>query len=679
MQSVLLRRQTLKIEKRLFSGVSPSAVITNFINGQDTLPVNKDHRSIIKFSPVTGMELYRVPRSQRDDIYHAITAAKQASIEWSRTTLEYRIDLLRRIADALERSSQEFALAETEDMGKPLYLTQKYDIPLSVDNFRFFADAVKHFPTPCHHMETPIKALNYTSYMPIGIAGLITPWNFPLYLLTLKLAPALVMGNTVVAKPSELTPHTALLLARLCHEVGLPNGVFNVVNGFGTEVGVPLVQSHDIRAISFTGDTSTGSQIAATASGHFTKVSLELSGKNPTIVFSDCDFDQAVDLVIKSAFSISGQFCLSGSRLYVEEPIYKKFVDAVVQRASALSVGPPNDSSTKLGPLISHHHLEKVLSYIADAQEEGGKILCGGKSPKLPAPYNRGSFLAPTVITDLPIFCRVTTEEIFGPVLTIHPFKTENEVIEMANAVKFGLSATILTGDLSRALKISNRVKAGLVWVNSWANIDPRIPFGGMKESGTNREGGFKSLEFFSDVKNTCLAFDSAPSPSVAPKIDIKPVATKLTESASPSSSQQQQNVIQVSAAPKPVGAYPHARRENGFLFLSGIGPRDPKTNEIPGGPIRDPKTKQKKEYNIELQTRAVIENIKTILEGCGSSLDKIIDVQCFLVDMDRDFDGFNKVYAEYFKDIQATRTTISISALPTPIAVEFKVIAKDN
>lgn len=376
------------------------------------------------------------------------------------------------------------------------------DIARAVSNFRFFAGAVRHDFTECHHMA---DAFNYSSRSPVGVCGLITPWNLPIYLLSWKVAPALAMGNTIVAKASELTPLSAQALALIVKQVGVPDGVFNLVHGYGWEVGQALVAHPNVPLISFTGGTVTGKKVAATAAPMFKKLSLELGGKNSTIVFADCDFDLAVQGAVRSAFTNQGQVCLAGSRVFVERSIYDRFLEAFLERAKMLSPGNPLDPQTNFGALVSHAHRDKVASYVAIAEQEGGRVALGGKVPELKEPLHSGAFFLPTVIVDAPPSSRVSREEIFGPIVTVHPFDTEDEVVAEANAVAYGLAGSVWTTNLSRAHRVSRNWQTGMVWVNCWLHRDLRAPFGGVKDSGVGREGGRHSLEFYSELKNICI------------------------------------------------------------------------------------------------------------------------------------------------------------------------------
>jgi aminomuconate-semialdehyde/2-hydroxymuconate-6-semialdehyde dehydrogenase len=417
--------------------------------------------------------------------------------------VEKRSAILQKIADLIDRDLDELALAESTDQGKPVKLAKVVDIPRASANMRFFATGAIHFSSEAH--VTGQEAINYTTRTPVGVVGCISPWNLPLYLFTWKIAPALAAGCTVVAKPSELTPMTAFLFSKLCIEAGLPNGVLNIVHGLGHKTGQAIVEHPDITAISFTGGTVTGKKIAATAAPMFKKLSLELGGKNPNIIFADCDFEQALHTSIQSSFSNQGEICLCGSRIFVERSIFDRFVDEFVLRTKKLTVGDPQDEQTKVGALVSETHMKKVLGYVDLAKQEGGTVLTGGKQVKLNGRCADGYFVEPTVITGLNAFCRTNQEEIFGPVVTIMPFDTEDEVIGCANSTGYGLSATIWTENLKRAHRVAAQVKSGIIWINCWLYRDLRTPFGGMKQSGVGREGGWEALRFFTEAKNVCV------------------------------------------------------------------------------------------------------------------------------------------------------------------------------
>jgi len=476
-------------------------IVQNWINGRrrDAL----DSTTLENINPATGQVIGQIPRSKAEDVEAAARAAKDALHgEWAQFSTNQRADVCDAIADGIQKRFDEFVFLESRDTGKPESLASVVDIPRAISNFRFFAGAVRHAGSDFFPMA---DAFNYTLRRPVGIAGLITPWNLPLYLLSWKTAPALAMGNTIVAKPSELTPSTATLMAEVIKEAGVPDGVFNLVHGYGPEVGQAIVENPSIKAISFTGGTSTGARVAATAAPLFKKLSLELGGKNPTIVFEDCDFDKAVDGALRASFANQGQVCLCGSRLLVQRSIYERFVDAYVAKARDMQVGDPQDPNTKIGALISVEHREKVEGYIKLAQEEGGKILCGGVRPELPEPFGQGAFLQPTVIDGLTPGCRTVQEEIFGPVVTLLPFEDEAEAVAIANGVRYGLCASVWTQNLTRAHRLGESLDTGMVWVNTWLHRDLRVPFGGVKDSGVGREGGRYSIDFFSESKNVCI------------------------------------------------------------------------------------------------------------------------------------------------------------------------------
>ena len=455
--------------------------------------------------PATGEVIARIPRSSKADVDAAVGAAKAALPGWSKTPVAERAALLGRVADRLEARLEELAALESRDTGKPISLARTLDIPRAIANFRFFADLVR---TRSNESSMMADALNYTHRSPVGVCALITPWNLPLYLLSWKTAPALAMGNTIVAKPSELTPMTASVLAEILQEADCPPGVFNLVHGLGAEAGDALVSHLDVSLVSFTGGTATGAKVAAAAAPQFKKLSLELGGKNPSLVFADSYFDKTVQGVARSAFLNQGQICLCGSRILVERSLHDRFVEALLQELQAWKVGDPSDPTTKIGATISAGHRDKVEGYLKLALEEGGTIRCGGKRPKLPTPLDGGFFLEPTVITGLPATCRTATEEIFGPVVTVHPFDTENEALQMANGTKYGLAASVWTSDLNRAHRVAQALESGMVWVNTWLHRDLRVPFGGVKASGVGREGGLYSLDFFSEAKNICVKLD---------------------------------------------------------------------------------------------------------------------------------------------------------------------------
>jgi aminomuconate-semialdehyde/2-hydroxymuconate-6-semialdehyde dehydrogenase len=477
--------------------------IKNYINGQLCSPI--DGQYIDNYEPATGQVYAHIPRSNQKDAVLAIDAATKAYKGWSLTTKEERSAVMMRIADGIRKRMDEFVAAESKDNGKPLKLAAQVDIPRAISNFEFFATGILHFASESHQMEG--LGVNYTLRKPIGVVACISPWNLPLYLFSWKIAPALAAGNTVVAKPSEVTPMTAYLLSEVCKDAGLPDGVLNIVHGLGHEVGEALVKHPEVKAISFTGGTETGKAIASIAAPMFKKLSLELGGKNPNIIFADCDFEDMLSTTLRSSFANQGQICLCGSRIFVERSIYDKFRDAFVDRVSKMKVSNPADPDAKLGAVVSESHMNKVLSYVDLAREEGGTVLTGGHRVHLDAPFDNGYYIAPTVIEGLAFNCRTNMEEIFGPVVTLTPFDKEEDVLAMANATEYGLSATLWTSDLKRAHHMANELQSGIVWINSWLVRDLRTPFGGMKNSGVGREGGWEALRFFTEAKNVFVKY----------------------------------------------------------------------------------------------------------------------------------------------------------------------------
>jgi aminomuconate-semialdehyde/2-hydroxymuconate-6-semialdehyde dehydrogenase len=475
--------------------------IANYIAGDLQAPINGKYLDNI--NPATGEVYSQIPDSDIKDIEEAVGAAKAAFPKWSTTPAEERFKMLNRIAELIDQNLDALALAETNDNGKPLWLSKKVDIPRASSNFRFFATGLMHFSTESHHMED--KAVNYTMRQPIGIVGCISPWNLPLYLFTWKIAPALAAGNCVVAKPSEVTPMTGYLLSVICREAGLPAGVLNIVHGNGPNCGAAIVAHPEIKAISFTGSTRAGKDIAATAAPMFKKISLELGGKNPNIIFADCDWDKMMRTTLQSSFANQGQICLCGSRVLIEESIYEKFKTEFIERAKKLTVGDPLDDNSRQGAVVSKVHFDKVMSCIETAKQEGGKILVGGNAVKGAGRTANGYFIEPTIIEGLGPSCKTNMEEIFGPVVTLQSFKTEDEALMLANTSDYGLAATIWTQDVSRANRVASKVHSGIIWVNCWLLRDLRTPFGGFKSSGVGREGGWEALRFFTEPKNVCI------------------------------------------------------------------------------------------------------------------------------------------------------------------------------
>lgn len=478
--------------------------IRNFINGEYVDAVSGQW--IDNYEPMRGNVYSHLADSDERDVANAYEAAQQAFLNWSETPIEKRSRILIKIANLIEENQQVLAEAESRDNGKPLSLSNSVDIPRASANFRFYGNAITQFASEAHE-SIGLQTINFTLREPLGVVGCISPWNLPLYLFSWKIAPALAAGNTVVAKPSEITPMTASLLGDICNKAGLPPGVLNIVHGLGPKAGEAIVSHPKIKAISFTGGTKTGEHIARTAAPMFKKLSLELGGKNPNVIFADCNYDKMLAVTVRSSFANQGQICLCGSRIFVEKSIFERFKKDFIAKTQALKIGNPFDKQTDIGALVSKPHLEKVRSYIRLAQEEGGKILTGGNTVH-PEGYENGYYLEPTVIELHDAYCRVNQEEIFGSVVTLIPFETEEEVIKMANSVVYGLSATVWTSNLDRSLRMSKALEAGIVWVNTWLNRDLRTPFGGVKNSGIGREGGFEALAFFTEPKNVCIRYE---------------------------------------------------------------------------------------------------------------------------------------------------------------------------
>lgn len=475
--------------------------IQNYIGGQFTPPASG--ATMDNINPATGHAYGTIPRSDAQDVEAAVAAAKAAFPTWSTLSAAKRSEWLMKVSNGIEARMEELALAESTDNGKPLSLARAVDIPRARDNFKFYATAILHDAYETHDMG--IDGFNYTLRQPIGVAGCISPWNLPLYLFSWKIAPALAAGNTVVAKPSEVTPATAYLLSKILDDIDFPKGVLNLVHGLGGEAGAAIVEHPHTSVISFTGGTATGKAISKVAAPMFKKLSLELGGKNANIIFDDCDFDEALKTSVRSSFANQGQICLCGSRIYVQRGIYEKFKAAFIERVKGLTVADPMSEEARMGAIVSKDHLEKVLSYIDLAKEEGGTLLHGGHRVQLEGRCKEGYFIAPTVFENLPATCRTNQEEIFGPVVTLTPFDTEEEALALANGTAYGLASTIWTTNLQVAHRMAAGIHAGIIWVNCWLLRDLRTPFGGVKQSGVGREGGFEALRFFTEPKNVCI------------------------------------------------------------------------------------------------------------------------------------------------------------------------------
>lgn len=475
--------------------------ILNYINGKLSEPASGKYLDNI--DPSRGVVYSLIPDSDMADVEHAADAAREAFPIWSNTPAEERSRIMICIADLIFKNKEKLALAESIDNGKPISLARSMDIPRAEDNIRFFGTAINHWSSEAHIMEN--RAVNYTNRKPIGVVGCISPWNLPLYLFTWKIAPAIAAGNCVVAKPSEVTPMTAYLFSELCIEAGLPPGVLNIVHGLGPKAGEAIITHPKIKVISFTGGTATGARIAAAAAPVFKKLSLELGGKNPNIIFADCDFEKMLKTTLRSSFANQGQICLCGSRILIERSIYEKFRDAFVSKVKQMKVGDPLSEETKTGAVVSELHMNKILACIQLAKEEGGNVLCGGERVILDGDQKNGYYIMPTVIEGLGQNCRTNREEIFGPVVTLQVFDSEDEAVLLANGTDYGLATSLWTSDLNRAHRVAAKMESGIVWINCWLLRDLRTPFGGVKNSGVGREGGWEALRFFTEAQNVCI------------------------------------------------------------------------------------------------------------------------------------------------------------------------------
>lgn len=477
-------------------------IIANYINGELTPPHAAKY--IEDINPATAEVFAQIPLSNEDDLNKAIQSAESAFPAWSQLSANERAGYLIKISKLITENLDELAEAESIDTGKPVQLAKTVDIPRASANMEFFAQAITQFSSESHAGN---DSINYTLRKPLGVVACISPWNLPLYLFTWKIAPALASGNCVIAKPSEITPYTAYLFSKICIEAGLPKGVLNILHGRGAEIGNSIVINKKIKAVSFTGGTATGKKIAAVSAPMFRKISLELGGKNPALIFADCDLEKTVENVVRSSFSNQGEICLCSSRIYIEESIYGQFKELFIKKVKDLKVGDPTDTSTNMGALVSAKHLEKVKGYIALAKKEGGKLLCGDEAIKLDKQFQNGYFLRPHVFENLPNHCRTNQEEIFGPVISLSTFKDTEEVISLANDSEYGLASSIWTQDISQAHQVANKLETGIVWINCWMNRDLRTPFGGTKNSGLGREGGLEALRFFTEPQNICIQY----------------------------------------------------------------------------------------------------------------------------------------------------------------------------
>ena len=493
---------------QLMEGVSkryrPMKRIYNYINGKLIKPQSSEYIKV--FNPSVGNVYAKCPNSNKQDLNLAVSSANKAFIFWKRKTNEERSQILLKIADEIEKRKEEFAIAETVDNGKPLNDSKNIDIPRAINNLRFYASAVINNSSESHSL--PNNVINYTLRDPLGTVACISPWNYPLHLLTWKIAPALAIGNCVIAKPSEVTPMTAYLFSKACIKVGLPKGVLNILHGSGHLIGQKIVEHPDIKAISFTGGTKTGKIISKTASSLLKKTSLELGGKNPIIIFDDCNYDEMLKTTIRSSFGNQGQICLCGERIFIQESIYDKFKRDFIKEAKKLKIGDPLRSTTNQGAIVSKEHYDKILSYFNAVKNGGAKFILGGSAKKIKGNCSNGWFIEPSIIENLNRKSNCYKEEAFGPVTSLHKFKTKDQAIRLANETNYGLSASIWTSDLKTAHKVAQMIDFGIVWVNAWNLRDLRTPFGGMKDSGLGREGGNESMRFFSEPKNVCINYN---------------------------------------------------------------------------------------------------------------------------------------------------------------------------
>lgn len=475
----------------------------NYINGELTAP--RQNHYIEVCNPATGEVYTQAPNSTLEDLNAACASAKKNQPMWAGLEAQERANWLRKLADGIKKYGDELALAECRDTGKPISIARSLDIPRCSANFEFFADAITQYHTECYPMQ---NAVNYTLREPLGIVACISPWNLPLYLLTWKIAPALVTGNCVIAKPSEITPNTANVLAQICKEVDFPAGVLSILHGQGSQIGDLITEHPDISAVSFTGGTATGTHISERCAKKLKKVSLELGGKNPAIVFSDCDLDKTVKTIVRSAFANQGQVCLCNSRIYIEDELYPDFREKFISETQKLKIGDPEEITTNFGAITNLAQYDKILSAIEQAKNNKANILLGGNKLYLDGRCSGGSFIEPTIMENLSLDCETNQNEIFGPVVTLNKFSSEEEAVKLANGTKYGLAATVFSNNIGKAHRVAAKIQSGVVWINEWMQRDLRIHFGGMKQSGIGREGGFNSLNFFTETKNIYFNYE---------------------------------------------------------------------------------------------------------------------------------------------------------------------------